>query len=71
MFERELPRLDDETVLYHTIQGLLSDGLDRKSIEKALISYAPVDLDMLATCYVKALRSIHLKSGQQRQTKAA
>ncbi|MDY8110444.1 hypothetical protein U0C82_14980 [Fulvimarina sp. 2208YS6-2-32] len=70
MFRRELPRLDDETVLYHTVLGLLGDGLDRRTIEKALVRYAPVDLDLLASCYVKALRSVQAQA-TARNAKAA
>lgn len=58
MTQRNPARLDDETVLYEAVTALAREGYGRDVIEKALIAYAPVDLDLLADCYVRVLRDI-------------
>ncbi|RFC66185.1 hypothetical protein DYI37_01590 [Fulvimarina endophytica] len=58
MFLREPQRLDDAILLTRAIRNLMKEGLDRRGIEKALVTHIPVDLDLLAGCYAQALRSM-------------
>ncbi|EAU42594.1 hypothetical protein FP2506_07131 [Fulvimarina pelagi HTCC2506] len=62
MFERDLPRMDDEVMLLQAIEALLREGFDRRTIENALVRYAPIDLDLFADCLVKALASINRRN---------
>lgn len=71
MFERERPRLDDEVVILHAIEALLEQGFDRRSIQKTLVRYAPIDLDLFATCFAKACVSPDRRLQPDRRSLAA
>ncbi|MER0237837.1 hypothetical protein ABRA89_06820 [Fulvimarina sp. MAC8] len=63
--------MDDEAVILQAIEALLKEGLDRRMIEKALVEYAPLDLDLFADCFVKALASVRRSSRLQGRSMAA
>ncbi|MCQ0987964.1 hypothetical protein [Jiella marina] len=53
MFDRSVKRLEDPEVVTALIRSLLEAGYERETIETALIRQAPVDLDLLADCYLR------------------
>ena len=52
LFDRMPARLDEPHLIEAAIAGLSARGYDRIDIEAALIRAAPVDLDLLAQCYL-------------------
>ncbi|MEN3791562.1 hypothetical protein [Fulvimarina sp. MAC3] len=71
MFNRDLPRMEDEAVILHAIEELMRQGLDRRMIEKALVQYAPIDLDIFADCFAKAMASVKRSARSETEAIAA
>ena len=53
MFDRSVKRLEDPELVTALVRSLLEAGYERETIETALIRQAPVDLDVLADCYLR------------------
>ncbi len=57
LFDRRPLRLEDPALIEAAVRTLCMEGFERQDIEEALIRTAPVDLDLLAQCLARVLRT--------------